>query len=178
MKRLLAFVNALLRKSHAATARRDKTKEVWLESGQREELVATSPGAFRFLARPMQLKSTETPHQSRKNSLEAFSESGPGFNGRRQIAPGKEMGRTQEQGRSLFGNFYSRTRTSEARWYNEGITVELKVVRNRMLCAVVQMKGAALHRSKQWQRRHVSGTRRTSSCLPSAFGLRVSVLSR
>ena len=34
------------------------------------------------------------------------SESGPGFYGRRQIAPGKETGRSQEQGRSLFVNFY------------------------------------------------------------------------
>ena len=59
-------------KKSQATARSDKAKEVWLESGQREQLVAASPGAFRFLARPMQLMSTETPHQSRKNSLEAF----------------------------------------------------------------------------------------------------------
>src|SRR6266496_2734191 len=59
-------------KMSQATARRDKAKEVWLESGQSEELVAASPGAFRFLARPMQLMSTETPHQPRKNSLEAF----------------------------------------------------------------------------------------------------------
>ena len=35
--------------------------------------MATSPGAFRFLARPMQLMNIETPHQSRNNSLEAFS---------------------------------------------------------------------------------------------------------
>ena len=46
---------------------------MWLESGQRGERVVTSPGAFRFLARPMQIMSIETPHQSRKNLLEACS---------------------------------------------------------------------------------------------------------
>lgn len=35
--------------------------------------MATSPGAFRFLTRLMQLMNTETPHQPRNVSLEAFS---------------------------------------------------------------------------------------------------------
>ena len=52
--------------------------------------------------------------QARYISHHQSSESGPGDNGRRQIAPGNETGRTQEQGRS----FLPKLRHGMEKWGN------------------------------------------------------------